>query len=47
MVVAICCAEGGKELLLTVGPILVAAFKGGRNILLGGCIPAIKRLINA
>ena len=33
MVVVICCAEGGKELLLTVGPVLVAALKGGRNIL--------------
>ena len=33
VVVVICCAEGGKELLLTVGPVLVAALKGGRNIL--------------
>ena len=54
MVVVICCAEGGKELLLTVGPVLVAALKGGRKILKAyvwpvarGCIPAIKRFINA
>ena len=33
MVVVICCAEEGKELLLTVGPVLVAANKGGRSIL--------------
>ena len=27
VVVVICCAEGGKKLLLTVGPVLVATLR--------------------
>ena len=44
MVVVICCAEGGKELLLTVGPVLVAALKGGRNILKAHVWPVARGL---
>ena len=44
MVVVICCAEGGKELLLTVGPVLVAALKGGWNILKAHVWPVARGL---